>query len=260
MDESSSGTEPTRRKSARIYSRSHETELPGQSSHQEIFSLGDDLISGPPISKATLRSRRFYEKLKSDPEKYQAHKEKQAEKARMRRKALTQEEKTMQNAKTNARVKKCRAKKKELGIPLNKPLPLSSNTKAKIEERRIQERLRKRIYRASLNSWQKAWVNKKRRIQYEKKKKESHIKIECQSSTDQQPSTPRPSSSQPPSTHQNSPSQSPTTSQPSSSKNGFKTSSAKYKAARKAKYALPSSPMKYAQCMLSNLTFEFSGS
>ena len=174
MDESSSGTEPTRRKSARIYSRSHETELPGQSSHQEIFSLGDDLISGPAISKATLRSRRFYEKLKSDPEKYQAHKEKQAEKARMRRKALTQEEKTMQNAKTNARVKKCRAKKKELGIPLNKPLPLSSNTKAKIEERRIQERLRKRIYRASLNSWQKAWVNKKRRIQYEKKKR-NHI-------------------------------------------------------------------------------------
>ena len=144
MEKSSSGTEPTRRKSARIYS-SHETELPGQSSHQEIFSLGDDLISGPPISKATLRSRRFYEKLKSDPEKYQAHKEKQAEKARMRRKALTQEEKTMQNAKTNARVKKCRAKKKELGIPLNKPVPLSSNTKAKIEERRIQERLRKRI-------------------------------------------------------------------------------------------------------------------
>ncbi|KAK7090626.1 uncharacterized protein [Littorina saxatilis] len=173
------------------------------------------------ISAAGQRSRNFRAKVKADPERFEAYKKSERLRSKLRRLSMTPEEKEAYIKAGAERTKKCRAKKKDAGLPLNKKRP-EPTTRAAVLKKREVERVRKANYRARVaeNPYKKSWVDRKRRESYRKKKaalKEKESSQQSEAAVTQEVTS-----------------------------GGYKNKSSKLKALKKVKNVISPSPGKYA--------------
>ena len=168
------------------------------------------------ISRAAKKQRRYREKIKMDPDKYKLHRESENKRLKEVRKNMTPEQKAHQLEQSNLRMQKCRARKKEAGLPLNKPKPQTRKT---TEMQREQARLRKEKSRENMTPQRRTANNKRRREERAQKKMEQMKK-----ETSPQPST-----------------------STISSQKGYSSYDTKRKAVKKVLNTLPNSPAKFAE-------------
>lgn len=122
--------------------------------------------SAIPKKSSALRSEKFREELKKDPERYKAFCAKDAARSGNRRKHMTKEQRIHYNHMAKLRMRKKKESDREK--TKNDKTKTTCKTRAgkkQQEERREKDRLRKQLRRESMTAEERAAVNKKRREQ-----------------------------------------------------------------------------------------------